>query len=308
MSICTKLSLKESTGGSRRIMENKDKLLLINYLANVQLEMSVATYSKVPLNWGESSFSPEFARFYFIKEGEGQVTLKGKQYRPLPGQLVLLPSRTEQGYGTISDNPFGKYWCHFTAMIGELNLFQLIELPVVLTVRDADADWLDRLFRSLIDRYSHKDGGITGALHITALLSELLAFYIENCDERQIKLAPAQAANKLHSILQHIEEHLADRLIIEELAGMLHLHPNYFINYFKSIIGLSPLQYIKKKRMDRAKWLLHTTDRAVSDICEDVGMQLFYFTRVFKNYTGFTPSEFRRSASSRYWDQDMFNK
>jgi AraC-like DNA-binding protein len=62
---------------------------------------------------------------------------------------------------------------------------------------------------------------------------------------------------------------------------------------FKTLFGMPPIHYVNRMRMEAAKRLLLTTDRSVSSIAEEFGLQLYYFSRVFKKYSGFTPSEFR---------------
>jgi AraC family transcriptional regulator of arabinose operon len=130
-------------------------------------------------------------------------------------------------------------------------------------------------------------------LRVKSILLEIIAYFIENAGIEKIRLPASSSFEKLDLILKYIENHLAENITIEDLAKIAHFHPNYFIHFFKSLLGLSPIQYINKIKMEKAKMLLMTTDMSITEIAESVGTQLYYFSRSFKNYTGFAPSAFR---------------
>ncbi|MFD1906995.1 helix-turn-helix domain-containing protein [Paenibacillus rhizoplanae] len=97
-------------------------------------------------------------------------------------------------------------------------------------------------------------------------------------------------------MLGYIDQRLMRPLTVEELAERVHLHPNYFIPYFKKFIGVPPMQYVQLKRMELAKRQLSYTDFSISSIAEQVGMELAHFSKVFKKSTGVSPSAYRSST------------
>src|SRR6478672_10476024 len=97
------------------------------YIARAKIDVEYALYTKVPKTWNDEIPACPVNRLYFIIEGEGFVKIGDHTYYPKPGELYLLPAGSDQAYGTISDHTFGKYWCHFTAKIGDLDLFQIIQ-------------------------------------------------------------------------------------------------------------------------------------------------------------------------------------
>ena len=89
--------------------------------------------------------------------------------------------------------------------------------------------------------------------------------------------------------------HLSEEITLETLASLVHFHPNYFIRFFKQNLGVSPMQYVSKARIDHAKVLLKTTDEKIADIASLTGFHdLFYFSQRFKEQTGFSPTDFRK--------------
>jgi AraC-like DNA-binding protein len=68
----------------------------------------------------------------------------------------------------------------------------------------------------------------------------------------------------------------------------------HFIRSFKATFGETPHRYLQRRRIERAMYLLRTTDRNVTDVCMAVGFSsLGTFSRTFSRIVGETPSEFR---------------
>ncbi|MEC0210500.1 AraC family transcriptional regulator [Paenibacillus ehimensis] len=147
----------------------------------------------------------------------------------------------------------------------------------------------------------YNNPSLTAPLRIKSVLLEIVSGYMEGALERErgLRLAPMSETGKINTVLHYVDEHLQERITVEELARLVHFHPNYFMQYFKTMLGLSPIAYINRKRMEKAKELLSATEWTVTDIAERVGLELYYFSRVFKKQTGLSPSEYRKQAARR---------
>ncbi len=266
-----------------------------SYLSNTKITLFTTQHTKVSSIWKFMNILPEINRLYYIREGEGWIRIRNREYYPKPGQLFLLPAGVEQSFSWINDNYFRKYWCHFTATVGEIHLFHLLNVPHYVEV--ADQERLENQFQELIALQSSTE--LTAPFRIKSLMYEIISPFIREADLNGSDGAASPSVSKINVILQYIEEHLSEQMTIEVLAKLVHLHPNYFIQVFKTMLGISPIAYINKKRMDTAQNLLLTSDYTVSDIAERMGMDPPYFSRLFKKLTGLSPSEFRQYAALR---------
>src|SRR5919106_993596 len=87
----------------------------------------------------------------------------------------------------------------------------------------------------------------------------------------------------------------AKPLDVPTLARIAHVSEAHFIRTFRATFGETPHRYLQRRRVERAMWLLGTTDRSVTDICMDVGFtSLGTFSRVFRDIVGKPPSAYRR--------------
>ena len=87
----------------------------------------------------------------------------------------------------------------------------------------------------------------------------------------------------------------AEPLDIPLLARIAYVSEAHFIRTFRATFGETPNRYLQRRRVERAMWLLRSTDRSVTDICMDVGFtSLGTFSRVFRDIVGEPPSAYRR--------------
>lgn len=94
---------------------------------------------------------------------------------------------------------------------------------------------------------------------------------------------------------QYIEDHLAEKIYVEELAKLSYMNEQYFMRVFKKATGKSVTDYINSRRMQIAADLLRNTEKSISFIASATGSgDDSYFTKVFKKYSGYTPKEYRK--------------
>jgi AraC-like DNA-binding protein len=89
----------------------------------------------------------------------------------------------------------------------------------------------------------------------------------------------------------------ADPLDVPTLAAVAHVSEAHFIRTFRTTFGETPHRYLQRRRVERAMFLLRTSDQDVTGICLAVGFtSLGTFSRTFREIVGTSPSEFRRTA------------
>ncbi|MBU9720591.1 MULTISPECIES: response regulator transcription factor [Bacillaceae] len=108
--------------------------------------------------------------------------------------------------------------------------------------------------------------------------------------------------NQTHALIkeaiQFIDNNLHERLNQKEVADLVHLNASYFSVLFKEQTGLTFSEYITRRRLQVAKKLLYSTDLPIVVIAEKVGYQTAkYFIKIFKEFEGFTPSQYRKQLA-----------
>ena len=138
--------------------------------------------------------------------------------------------------------------------------------------------------------------------------AEAHAFMIQSCLNRALitlsrAALPTSARPSVHrsnterifGTAAYIDRHYTEPLTLSELAQSVSLEKTYFSALFKRVIGLSPCEYITVKRVERAVYLLKSTDDSVLDIAVACGFNnTANFNKLFKKYAGTVPKSIRR--------------
>lgn len=98
-----------------------------------------------------------------------------------------------------------------------------------------------------------------------------------------------------------LESHRENASItIESVANQFNMSPRNFVRRFHKATGETPLNYLQRLRVDRAKNILEQSNKTIDEITCDVGYtDTRSFGRLFRKYTSLSPSEYRKRFSSR---------
>ena len=95
-----------------------------------------------------------------------------------------------------------------------------------------------------------------------------------------------------------MDKRFAEPFDVASLARIACMSPSHFTRRFRAVFGETPHQYLYRRRIERAQWLLRSTDMPVSEVCLEVGyVSLGTFTRTFRQLVGETPTAHRERGS-----------
>jgi AraC family transcriptional regulator len=101
---------------------------------------------------------------------------------------------------------------------------------------------------------------------------------------------------QMRRVFAHVEANLCRRIAIRELARLLDLSASHFCRAFKCTFGVSPRDYVLRRRIEVAQGLMLTTSESLSSIALRCGMcDQAHFTRSFHRIVGETPCAWRRT-------------
>ena len=104
------------------------------------------------------------------------------------------------------------------------------------------------------------------------------------------------AETDLEPVTAYIETHFAEKLTIPDLSSILHISPNYLCALFRKKLHTTAGRYIENVRMQKAAYMLLTTDLPVAVIARRTGYRhASYFSRCFARMFGRTPAAYRKT-------------
>jgi two-component system response regulator YesN len=105
---------------------------------------------------------------------------------------------------------------------------------------------------------------------------------------------------KVRVAISFVDDNLHRDIYVAEVAHLVGLSRSRFCHLFKSEVGLSLIQYLKKARMERARQILQTSFAPIKAVAVDVGYNdPTHFEREFKKASGVTPLQYRRAYLAR---------
>ena len=122
----------------------------------------------------------------------------------------------------------------------------------------------------------------------------------EIASAKELEVLTQNAANEekneqIEAACRYMQENLDKMITRDEVASAVWLSPSYFSHLFKQTMGIGYNEYLTELRIKQAKQML-LRNVSVGDIAVSVGFRdARYFSNIFQNKTGFTPSEYRRA-------------
>ena len=162
------------------------------------------------------------------------------------------------------------------------------------------AEHLAYMQGGMMYRFSSREGYLETLLSFQNF-EELGRWFVQKMTEASQHIAMKQQ-EKTHNVVEkakeYIEEHFASELSLEEMAKELGISPYYLSKLFKESEGVNYIDYLTGLRIDYAKEKLTHSKKSIKEICHESGYgDPNYFSRIFKKWTGVTPTEFREGGS-----------
>jgi ligand-binding sensor protein/AraC-like DNA-binding protein len=126
-------------------------------------------------------------------------------------------------------------------------------------------------------------------------LEKLLTIVLDD-----VQRSRPQRRRDIRDLLNDIARHPTRSLTLTEAASRMHLSPGHLSKLFKSVTGCTFVSYVTERRIARARLMLASTEMPVQRIATELDFnQVNYFSRVFRSYTGVSPSAYRRDNAAR---------
>ncbi|WP_236288512.1 response regulator [Paenibacillus allorhizoplanae] len=162
--------------------------------------------------------------------------------------------------------------------------------------RSIMAPMLRDLYRDIIMKFK---SGNTSTSEIAEFPIEFMAFreqlaYISDFTYEYVHAGQLIHRAEIMRAMRFIEKNLKQRLTLEAIAEDVNLAPSYFSSLFKKTMNEGVISYINRKKIQLALELLNVQDYSLLELCEEVGIvNEGYFCKLFKEYTGDTPKQYR---------------
>lgn len=277
--------------------EDKDWGLYLNVAGKSLIEpKSVYPSHEHPtgyhFTWENGRILEEF-QINYITHGNGILENKIGKFQIKPGTLLVTRPGIWHRYKPLKKTGWLENYIGFDGRLAR----QILSNPIIpqdqsvfqLGIREELIDTYYKIF-DIIQKEKPGYQQIASGL-IIKLLGYIIAFNKQR----------SFSGNKIEKVIQkarfQMREKTEQEIDLLKLAEQNNIGYSYFRKMFKKYTGISPHQYHLNLKIMRAKELILSTEKSIKEISYELGFKsIYYFSRLFKEKVGSTPTEFRNKA------------
>jgi len=176
-----------------------------------------------------------------------------------------------------------------------------VQLADVLNSRDKLVEHLGFALLSEIARPDHPARTLVIDSTARALVAHLLRTFDLKDGSSCVtaKDGPELSPRHLSRVIRYIEQNISRTISLDDLAAIAQVSRFHFTRLFKRTVGVSPMAYLERSRVQRAQELIKEGDLPLAEIAVAVGFaDQSHFTRRFHLHNGLTPAVFARRYGS----------
>jgi len=272
---------------------------------------------KLDLHWDYENVISPYYRLYYIDEGSGHISTEHEKVILEPGFIYIIPSFTlcnlhcssflsqyfiqffEESADGIS--LFGNRHTVVKVKASETDIVNFKKLLKINPGRGINRSDDPKIYEKTIfyKEYQelNKKQNVAVYLETQGILMQLLSRFI---NDTHMADSSDVVPSKILETIRYIQLNIAEQLTVTMLAKRVNQQKDYFSRLFLRTTGQRPMSYIHGKRIERAQYLMITTNKTFSEISGETGFEgLPHFTRIFKKITTLTPSQYRQQSHFR---------
>jgi YesN/AraC family two-component response regulator len=244
---------------------------------------------------------------YYLLEGERYYFIDRQTYHVKKGSIVFVDQN--QIHKTVGASNF--YHDRILIQISDevmKTLFHVLGnmdmssvLPGcfgVLELNESGQQYIEQVLFDIIDEMKLKRTGYEYI--VKAKVTELLVF-IMRCKKGeyttfQVETVKTEKHKKVHEIAEFVNLNYKNKLSLDDISKHFYVSKSYLSRIYKEVTGFTVNEYINIVRIKKAKLLLESTDKPITEVAEAVGYDsITYFEKVFKTYMETSPLKYRKS-------------
>lgn len=246
--------------------------------------------------WDRGRILSEYQIIY-ITRGRGLYETEGKAAIEVQeGTVILLFPGIWHRYRPDAETGWDEYWVgfngHYAHHLMKNNFFS--QQQAVLSIGQDES--LLKLFLQVFESAREEKIGfqqVISAITIQMLANIYVATKRKGFEDKKVEKIIKKVKCRL---LENIHGEVDLKLVADEL----NVSYSWLRKTFKYFTGLSPHQYLLQLRIQQSRDLLISTSKSIKEIAYITGFESqYYFSRIFKQKTGFNPSDFRNRTRGK---------
>lgn len=268
----------------------------------------VGFYSKVPHSSEVPWHWHDHLELEFVEAGEAKITIESKTFNVKKGEGFFVNSARLHAVfpnddyvshtvvfhpSVIASNPESDIYKKYLEPLINSESLVGIHLTEDIPFHRQLVAYTKEAFESFIKEDFGYEIEAVNALSKAVMC---LSYQAINTAEHSY-CVPDKSILRLKKMLAFLTQNLSEKIEIEDIASVAKISTTECLRCFNKTVGMPPIQYLKKLRIQKAALLLGSSDDKIIDIALSCGFtDMSYFSRAFKESRGMTPKEYRNSV------------
>ena len=242
--------------------------------------------------------------FYFLISGKCEYHFSTMIHTLNPGDVIVtepyVPHRViydlyQEENKRFLFNVHPKHLLKYYSAEVVDSFFKNINMVSKFSLDKADCDMLMKFSKEL-DFEERKNDGRLSYIPMGNILSVISKYHNADAD---IKSKSTKSPH-IDRIIDYMNTHIDSHITLDILEKELYISKKTINDLFKKNFNMTPSAYLSKLRIQNAIFLLAKSNYSVAKISTLCGFSTnFYFSKIFKSNTGYTPSEFRKQIEKK---------
>lgn len=184
------------------------------------------------------------------------------------------------------------FWLNYIRPLGELDFPQMI--PFFHQEENGFLSFFSHLWQTQEDQNPGYENDVRYLL--TKFVAQISNMPVEK--ECHPSRGEMRDMERMKAMLSFLDAHYAEALTLEQIAKSARISETECMRCFRRSIGVSPIRFLKERRLQGAAGLLLSTEWSISEIAASCGfLDMSYFTKTFRQFYGVTPTAYRNGGA-----------
>lgn len=250
----------------------------------------------------------DFPQLSVILSGNGKYVIDDVVYDVEAGDVLFFDAKVRHhNVVTNVKEPMVEFFVGFSDIHFQGTPENSIDFgvyPKIMHMKPHMKQEVNKICYEMIAEY--QSGQLGKEFMVKAYMTQLLVHVVRGLtmNIKKTEVEQFETYNRSYAvkrIINYLNENYEQRISLEQIAHNMYLSPVYISKIFKEETGESPINYLIKIRLERAKEILQTrNNRSIKSIAKEVGYDdVYHFSKLFKKYYGISPLYYKKNMREK---------
>lgn len=252
--------------------------------------------------------SHDFSQISIILSGNGQYMIEDKIYNVQAGDILFFEEHVRHHNVIINGQ---EPMVEFFAGVSEFQFTGMRQNTILLNkderIYHMDLPLKHEVTRLCYEMIAEDKSGLSGnewiikSYMVQLLIKIVRSFESQEQREQTVHIETYTKSYVVKRIINYLTESYDQSISLEQIAHNMYLSPVYISKIFKEETGESPINYLIKIRLERAKeYLQMNNNKSIKWVAKQVGYEdVYHFSKLFKKYYGISPLYYKKELKEK---------